>query len=277
MQTIKTELLDLLRRNDLLRSSLLVGKIKDTSFQPDNYTERLLELAAKAWNRTSRAKHDPILKAEGINATLFEDFGLEGKTEKYKQVIDDPDRYYMHMLLDSKKGCPLSVATLYMILAEQVGLECECLALPSYYLLKVKDVATDFYIDPFDKGRFVKPEEFHRKFRVALERNRMISSNLFEKVTSYQLVARIVQQLKHVYILKGDALTALRAVEVLSSLFPQSPEITRDRGILYCEMEYFSKAIEDLKFYLKQRPNAEDVAEIKKLTSMLRGYREIMN
>jgi regulator of sirC expression with transglutaminase-like and TPR domain len=110
-----------------------------------------------------------------------------------------------------------------------------------------------------------------------MSRNRVMQSNLFEKIGINHLVGRLAQQLKHIYILKGSALQALRAVELLTGIYPQSPELNRDRGILYCEMEYFSKAMEDLKLYLQQRPNADDVAEIKKLTSMLRGYREIMN
>ncbi len=277
MQTTKTDLLDLLHRNDLLSAALMVGKVQNPDFDPQPYIDRILEVAARAWQRTNRFGADNILKAEAINYTLFKDFALQGKTDKYKQVIDDPNCYYLHMVVDKKKGCPLSMCVLYMIMARQLGLECECLALPSYYLIKVSDVATDFYVDPFDHGRFLKPEEFHRKFRVSLEKNRMMSTNLYEKITPFQAVARLVQQLKHVYILKGDALIALRAVELLSALFPQSPEITRDRGILYCEMEYFSKAIQDLKYYLAQRPNAEDFREIKKLTSMLKGYREIMN
>ncbi len=277
MQNIKTDILELLRRNDLLSAALMVGKVQNPEFDAQPYVERVLEVAARAWQRTNRYGADAILKAEAINYTLFKDFALQGKTEKYKQVIDDPARYYLHQVLDTRKGCPLSMCVLWMIMANQLGLECECLALPSYFLIKVSDVATDFYVDPFDHGRFLRPEEFHRKFRTSLEKNRMMSTNLFEKITPYQIIARLVQQLKHVYILKGDALVALRAVEILSALFPQSPEITRDRGILYCEMEYFSKAIADLKYYLEQRPNAEDFREIKKLTSMLKGYREIIN
>lgn len=277
MQNIKTELLDLLHRNDLLRASLLAGKVLDPEFDSGPFVDKVMELAARIWHKSHPKRSDVILKAQSINGVLFEEQSFAGKSEKYKHVIDDPERYYIHRVLDKKAGCPLSMAILYCILADQIGLSYECYALPSYYLLKVKDITTEFYIDPFDRGRFLKPEEFHRKFKVGMERNRMLSTNLFEKVTPNQLVARLVQQLKHVYILKGDALTALRAVEMLSALFPQSPEITRDRGILYCEMEYFSKAIDDLRYYLQERPNAEDFSEIKKLTSMLKGYREIMN
>jgi len=277
MQDIKMELLELLRRNDLLRSALLLGKIQDPTFDVESHSERLLELAARVWHGASRARNDVILKAQSINTVLFDDHGIQAKGDKYKQVIDDPNRFYLHTVLDKKIASPLSVTILYLILAEQVGIECECIALPSYYLLKVRDVATEFYIDPFDRGRFLTIDEFQRKFRAAMNRNRVMQANLFEKVGALQLVGRLAQQLKHIYILKGSALQALRSVELLTGLFPDSPELTRDRGILYCEMEYFSKAMEDLKSYLKQRPNAEDVSEIKKLTSMLRGYREIMN
>lgn len=277
MQAIKTELVELLRRNDLMRASLLVSTIQDPNFIREEFVEQLLEIASRVWHRGARNQRDAVLKAQQINYTLFEEYGIEGKSDRSKQVIDDPNRYYLHTLLQNKTASPLSLAILYWIVAEQVGLSCECLALPSYYYMRVRDGSDEFYIDPFDRGKFLTQEEFQRKFKTAFQRNRMISTNLFEKVTPYQLVSRQVQQLKHVYILKGDALTALRAVEILTALFPQSPEITRDRGILYCEMEYFSKAMDDLRYYLQQRPNAEDVAEIKKLTSMLKGYREILN
>lgn len=277
MQAIKSELLEHLRRRDVLRASLILGQIQDPKYCTEFHTERVMELAARVWHKITRAKYDPILKVESINFVLFKDFGIQGKTDKYKHVIDDPQRVYLHELLDKRLGSPLSVSTLYLILAEQVGLNAKCVALPHYYYLKVEDTPGPFYIDPFDGGRMITGEEFQRRLRSSMQKSRMMSQNLYEMVTPHQLVARLVQQLKHIYILKGRALEALRAVEVLTALFPQSPELTRDRGILYCEMEYFSKAMEDLRQYLKQRPNAEDVKEIKKLTHMLEGYREIMN
>lgn len=277
MEKIKSELLKRLRKNDLLNAALLVGKVQDPSFDPTSVRDEILEMAARAYHHSAKWKKDILVKIDAINCAMFDEFGFEPKTEKFKQVIDDPNRYLLHRVLEKKKGCPLSMTLIYWCIAEQLGIKAECYALPSYYLLKVNDIVGPIYIDCFDRGKVLTTEEFHRKFRVSMEKNRMLPTNLFELVAPQQMVARLVQQLKHVYILKGDALTALRAVELLAALFPESPEITRDRGILYCEMEYFSKAIEDLKFYLKKRPNADDVVEIKKLTTMLRGYREIMN
>ncbi|MSP18088.1 MAG: tetratricopeptide repeat protein [Bdellovibrionales bacterium] len=277
MTEIKSELLALLRRHDLLRAALFAGHVQNPEFNDAPFVELVMEMAASIWHLSARSKYDPIKKAEAINRILYKEYGFEGKSEQHKQIVDDPDRYYLHRVLEKKIASPLTLTLLYSIMAEQVGLNYEVLALPSYYLIRIKGIKEEFYIDPFDGGKFLGQEDFQKKFRLAMNRNRILSTNIFERINGSQLIARLIQQLKHIYILKGNAMEALRAVELLTCIFPQSPELTRDRGILYCEMEYFSRAMIDLKDYLKSRPTADDVNEIKKLTTMLKGYREILN
>jgi regulator of sirC expression with transglutaminase-like and TPR domain len=277
MKTNKDELIHFLGRNDLLRASLLLGRIEDARFDVDAAVESMLSLAARVWHLARGHHNDTVLVVQKINKVLFEEQSLQSSNEKNKRVIDDPTRYFLHHVMRKKVGSALSLAVIYSILCEQVGVPHECIALPSGFLVRVFDITGDFYVDPFDSGKLMSAVEFQRKFRASMQRHRMLQANLFEKVGIEQLVSRMIYQLKQVYILKGKALEALQTVELLTALHPGSPELTRDRGILYCEMEYFSKAMDDLKSYLKQRPNAEDVPDIKKLTSMLKGYREIMN
>lgn len=277
MKTIKDELVLFLNRGDLLRATLVLGRIDDPRFNMDATVDQILRLAAKVWHATGGAHEDSILMVQTINRVLYESTQMQKSVERSKRVIDDPTRYYLHQVLKKKLGSPLTMAILYSILCEQVGVPHECIALPGHFLIRVLDDAGDFYVDPFEQGKMMNALEFQRKFRATLQRHRMMQANLFEKVGIGQMVSRLAYQLKQVYILKGKALEALQTVEVLTRMHPESPELTRDRGILYCEMEYFSKAIDDLRTYLKQRPQAEDVADIKKLTSMLKGYREIMN
>ncbi len=277
MKTTKDELVLFLNRNDLMRATLVLGRIEDPSFKMEAAVDSILALAARVWHLTGGCHDDSILMAQTINRVLYDELELQSTNEKSKRVIDDPGRYFLHQVLKKKLGSSLTLAVLYSILCEQVGIPHECIALPGNYLIRVLDDVGDFYVDPFDRGKMMNAAEFQRKFRSTLQRHRMIQANLFEKVGMVQLLSRLIYQLKQVYILKGKALEALQTVELLTLLHPESPELNRDRGILYCEMEYFSKAMDDLKLYLKQRPNAEDVADIKKLTSMLKGYREIMN
>ncbi len=277
MKTTKDELVVFLNRDDLMRAALLLGKIEDPRFSMEANVDAFLALAARVWHLSRGHHQDCVIMVQAINKALYQELELQSSPEKNKRVIDDPNRYFLHHVLKKKVGSSLALAVIYSILCEQVGVPHECIALPGGFLIRVLDDAGDFYVDPFDSGKLMNTADFQRRFRASMQRHRMLQANLFERVCIEQLVSRMIYQLKQVYILKGKALEALQTVELLTALHPESPELTRDRGILYCEMEYFSKAIDDLRFYLKQRPNAEDVADIKKLTTMLKGYREIMN
>lgn len=277
MNDLKQKLEACLRQNDLLRSSLSVGHILDPTFSEEPHVEKIMQISSHIWNTTRKHRKDILFVIESVNHTLFKEMGFLGSHEKYKRVIDNPSECYLHLTLESKKGNSLSITILYWIILEQLGIECECFAFPSHYLLKIEDVVTEYYINPFENGKVISSHDFQKKFKTSLQKNRLVSTNLYEKTNKFQMVVKVIQQLKQAYVLKGDALKALRSVEILTALFPESPELTRDRGILYCEMEYFSKAMADLKFYLDQRPHAEDIKDIKKLTTMLKSYRETIN
>ncbi|MBY0372269.1 transglutaminase-like domain-containing protein [bacterium] len=275
--TTKDDLLTFLRRDDLMRASLVLGRIEDPRFNLNTSVDALLSIAARVWHLSGGMHEDSIVMVHTINKVLYDELGLQVSADRSKRVMDDPKRYLLHEVLDRKVGSPLTMAILYSILCEQVGVPHECIAIPGNFLIRILDSVDDFYVDPFDQGRLMNATEFQKKFRSTLQRNRMMQTNLFEKAGGEQLVSRLAHQLKQTYVLKGKALEALQTVEILTALHPESPELARDRGILYCEMEYFSKAMDDLKSYLKKRPQADDVADIKKLTTMLKGYREIVN
>ncbi len=278
MENLKKELLACLRHEDLLQATLLLGKVQDPNFCPAPYMRSIVELAAQVrGDKKGTLPNDPVALIKKINQVLFTELKLEGKTERYKQLIDDEGQYFLHALLDSKKGAPITYAALYAVLINELGFTCEVLAFPSHYYIRVQDTTGEFYVNPFEGGKLTTSYEFQKKFKASMQRNRLLSAKLFEVLTPQGLVARLAQQLKHVYILKNSALQALRAVEILTSIYPDSPELARDRGVLYCEMEYFSKARDDLRFYLSRRPKADDAKEIKRLTFMLRGYCETMN
>src|ERR1044072_8609379 len=104
MEDVKTELARYLKRGDLMRAVLVLGKISDPAFDDTAYIEKILELSAKAWNRTTKTKKDVVMKLQSINTVLFKEFELRAKDERYKNVIDDPTRLFLHRVLKSKIG-----------------------------------------------------------------------------------------------------------------------------------------------------------------------------
>lgn len=277
MEELKPQFQRFLRNSDLLRASMILGKVSNPAFDMEGPSNQILELASEVWSRAGNQRYDSVAVLKYINQVLFSEFGLRARDDRFKNLIDDPARVYLHEALIRKHSSALTVTVLYCVLCEQVGIPFECIAIPSAYFLKIPDVAGDIYVEPFDSGKTISEADFSKRLRSAMARTRMSQASLYESIGLPQLVARLVQQLKQIYILRGSPNEALQCVELLSVLYPSSPEVTRDRGILYCEMEYFSKAAIDLKSYLRERPDAEDVSEIRKLTTMLKGYQEIMN
>jgi regulator of sirC expression with transglutaminase-like and TPR domain len=62
---------------------------------------------------------------------------------------------------------------------------------------------------------------------------------------------------------------ALAAVERILLLFPDAPIELRDRGLLYYQLGYWSKASQDLEIYLAILPNAEDAQVIRRLLEQI--------
>lgn len=277
MNSSKRELLAHLRRNDLLRAVLVPGIVADANFFLEMYAEKILELSAAVWQRVRATPNDPIVVAESINQVLFREYGILGKTARPKNRIDEPELHYVHALLERRYGSAIAITSLYAAIASQMNVPFTCVLLPTQFLLRFDDAVRPFYVEPYDDGKLLPEEEVQRRVRNVMARGKLLSSSLYEVAGPTQLVARILTQLKQAYLLKGRALEALRSIDLLTTIYPNSPELARDRGVLYCEMEYFSQAERDLRAYLKERPTADDVAEIKKLASMLKGCREIVN
>jgi regulator of sirC expression with transglutaminase-like and TPR domain len=91
-----------------------------------------------------------------------------------------------------------------------------------------------------------------------------------EPVSHRQLLARTLTNLKFIYLNRQDFTKAVAAVERILLLFPDSPLELRDRGLLYSQLGYESRASQDLELYLAMVPNADDADVIRRLLEQLR-------
>jgi regulator of sirC expression with transglutaminase-like and TPR domain len=56
---------------------------------------------------------------------------------------------------------------------------------------------------------------------------------------------------------------ALAVMQRMLLVMPESAEELRDRGLVYLQLECFRPALSDFQNYLRRRPEAHDVAEIR--------------
>ncbi|TAE55184.1 MAG: hypothetical protein EAZ89_05900 [Bacteroidetes bacterium] len=67
--------------------------------------------------------------------------------------IADPQNYYINGFMETRKGSPLSLGMLYLILCQELQLQVQGIVLPGYFTL-IHEGENEFFVDPFNKGAF---------------------------------------------------------------------------------------------------------------------------
>lgn len=88
-----------------------------------------------------------------INRVLFHEFGFRGNADDY----ENPDNSFLNRVLETKKGLPISLSILYLLVAQRVGAELDPIAYPGHFLVGSFEEDLPFYIDAFKRGRFIAP------------------------------------------------------------------------------------------------------------------------
>jgi len=78
-----------------------------------------------------------------------------------------------------------------------------------------------------------------------------------------QILARMLRNLKAIYVEREDHERALSAMDWIVSLLPDDAAEVRERGLFYMRLEGFRAALADLERYLTLAPTAEDAREIR--------------
>jgi regulator of sirC expression with transglutaminase-like and TPR domain len=164
-----------------------------------------------------------------------------------------------------------------MEVSRRVGLDIDGISLPFHFMMGCRSPQGYFYIDAFDGGRLLTRQECQERIARMAGRRLKIHAHWFEPVSRKQLLARMLLNLKHIYV-KNEAYTrALAVCDRLVLLDPHSAVELRDRGIILLQMKQYGRARRDLRAYLGLAPNAQDRDEILEHLKTIRQMIAMMN
>jgi regulator of sirC expression with transglutaminase-like and TPR domain len=229
----------------------------------------LAEMDALAVRLKQRFPADavPVQRLRWLNRFFFQELGFAGNVNHYY----DPDNSYLHRVLDTRRGIPITLAILYIELASQIGLTARGVSFPGHFLIKLR-MATgnqqgEVVIDPFT-GHSLSRDEL-AELLAPYKRNRGLQGDFdvplglfLQATTAREVIARMLRNLKEIHRSAHDARRLLQVQERLVVLLPQGWEERRDRGLLYADLGLDAAAARDLWTYLEQAPDASDRALI---------------
>src|SRR5438132_13692883 len=84
-----------------------------------------------------------------INKYLFRELGFSGNDENYY----DPQNSYLNRVIDLRKGNPINLSLLYILLARRLRLPVAGIGLPGHFLCRYQSISAELYFDPFHGGK----------------------------------------------------------------------------------------------------------------------------
>ena len=221
-------------------------------------------LAARLKRRLA-ADAAPMQRLRLLNRFFFQELGFSGNVNDYY----DPRNSYVHCVLETRRGIPITLALLYVELANQIGLDACGISFPGHFLAKVHMPQGEIVIDPFT-GQSMSRDALDAllvPYRRRGARNGLGDAPLvsfLQPAQPREVIARMLRNLKEVFRSSQDAPRLLGIAERLVILLPDAWEERRDRGLVHAALGARFPAMADLAGYLEHAPDAPDRPAIRK-------------
>jgi len=245
---------------DLVEGALLIAKSAYAELDIEDYVARIDALGQVLRDRFS-ADATIAERIGALNRFLFEEQGFAPNAQDYY----DPRNSYLNEVLERRTGIPITLSIVYMEVGRRVGLPLEGVPFPGHFLVKCPLEQGLVVLDPYAGGQSLTISELQARVPDSIggEVSRAIVVKMLTSATSRQILARMLRNLKSIYLEKEDYLRALPIIHWLLMLVPGDAGEVRDRGIAYVKLECFRAAVTDFESYLTLSPDAHDLEEIR--------------
>jgi regulator of sirC expression with transglutaminase-like and TPR domain len=257
---------------DLAEAALLIAHEEYPDLDVSGYLGRLDLMGAELRERLLEEPR-PERAVMALNRYLFHEQGFRGNTSEYY----DPRNSYLNDVLDRRVGIPITLSTVYIEVASRAGLEVEGVGLPGHFIVRVHTPVRGLLIDPFHCGAMLSERECQDRLdRIFAGKVKMEARHL-ARCGRKAMLERMLQNLKAIYVKQGDLARALRVVEQILKVDPDSPSEIRDRGTIYAALDCYALAAQDLEAYLARVPNDARGPELKAKVETLKKKAMLLN
>ncbi|MGK7888868.1 MAG: SirB1 family protein [Leptolyngbyaceae cyanobacterium] len=249
---------------DLARAALYIAQEEYSDIDPDDYIAAL-DSMAEAIKPKLPAEFYPLRIVQCINDYLYDELGFSGNQSNYY----DPDNSYLNRVLDQRTGIPITLSLVYLEVARRLDFPMVGINMPGHFLIRPDVDDMELLVDPFNKGEVLFPQDCEARLNQLFGEPVEMRPDFFDPVSSRLLLARMLRNLKAIYLNGDDWERALAAVDRILLLMPDALMEQRDRGLIYYQIGDWTEARHDLNHYLDCSPSAEDIQMIRKILDQI--------
>ncbi|MEY3855337.1 MAG: hypothetical protein RIS68_1351 [Bacteroidota bacterium] len=132
---------------DLLEGMWILATYRFPEYSFATLKKDMDQLYYEVWPQMRDNLH-PIDQIKVLNGVMFDQLKFGANTKNFHAANNS----FINVVLESKKGNPISLCVIYMWIAQKLGFPVYGVNLPNLFVLTYKHEQTQFYINVFNKG-----------------------------------------------------------------------------------------------------------------------------
>ena len=249
---------------DLAKASLYYAQTEYPELDTQKYLAILDAIATEVKSQLSGESY-PLKAIDAINFELFGGMGFQGNSKDYY----DPDNSFLNRVIDRRVGIPITLSVIYLAVAQRIGFPMVGIGMPGHFLIRPDFEAAGIFVDAFNQGEILFEQDCQAKLSQIYQQPVELQPSWLKKVSNKQILARMLTNLKFIYLHKQKTNKAIAAISGIIKLFPNHAGEIRDRGLLYYQTNRWQEAAIDLEYFLKIAPTNEDANTIELLLEQI--------
>ncbi len=212
-----------------------------------------------------------VQRLRAINQFFYRDLSFAGNVNNYY----DPDNSYLSAVLRTRKGIPITLAVLWIEVAQAIGLNARGVAFPGHFMVKVNLPKGQVVMDPMN-GQSLSRDDLSERLDPYKRRSGLVDDfdvplGLYlQPAQPRDIIARMLRNLKEIHKTQEDWPRLIGVLDRLIVLLPDAWSDHRDRGLANAELGNLAPAVVDLEIYLAKAEDALDLDAIAERVAELR-------
>jgi len=247
------------------RAALDLSRLEFPDLDPAYWLHRLDEHAAEVHLREG-ATGDGADFLQALHEYLVEELGFRGNKKDYYNPLNS----CLNWVLDERTGIPITLSLVYLEIGRRLNRDLRGISLPGHFLVEFSHQGFSVYLDAYHGGRFLTRADAIDMAQHAAQVTLTPSDPVFQGSTKRQILLRMLNNLRGVYLEKQDLQKALSVVDLLVAGDLTTGAWYKQRAAIRIDLGDWIAAVHDLERYLELMPFANDRAQVEQYVTRLK-------
>ncbi len=172
---------------DLLTGMWILATYQYPDLELEKLRQELEQIYYDTWLEF-RPDLYPYDQVKVINSVLFNKLKFGANTKNFHS----PGNSMINIVLESRKGNPITLCVIYMLVAQKLKLPVSGVNLPNLFILTYKDDKHQFYINAFNRGLIFSKQDIENYIN---ELHLVPQTSFYEPCNSLEIIRRALRNL----------------------------------------------------------------------------------